>query len=312
MEEAIIKARVLKKKFGKLVAVDGINFDIRKGECFGFLGPNGAGKTSTVRMIYCASPKSSGSLTVLGLDTDISPAKIKMDIGVVQQENNLDPDFTAFENLIVYSRYFGISREIAEERAERLLKFLHLTKKRDTEIEELSGGMNRRLMIARALLNEPKILVLDEPTTGLDPQARHLIWNRLRSLREEGITVILTTHYMDEAAHLCDRLVIMDGGKILVKGTPQTLVENFGGGREMLEIGADDIVKKNIEIYLKTQYSGGKTDVERVGDMLFIYSDDCHRVESELASRFRLREKTIRMTNLEDVFLKLTGRGLRE
>ncbi|MEM3078503.1 MAG: ABC transporter ATP-binding protein, partial [Nitrososphaerales archaeon] len=209
----VVSAENLMKKYGDIVAVDGINFSVEQGECFGFLGPNGAGKTTTIKMIQCVSPKTSGKLEVLGMDVDLYPKEIKRNLGVVPQENNLDPDFTVYENLMVYSRYFSIPKNEAKERIEKLLKFMQLEEKRDAIIERLSGGMKRRLILARALLNEPKILILDEPTVGLDPQARHLIWDRIRSLKKEGVTTILTTHYMEEASQLCDRLVIMDYGK---------------------------------------------------------------------------------------------------
>ena len=312
VNDAVIVARGLTKRFDDVVAVDGIDIEIMKGECFGFLGPNGAGKTSTMKMIYCASPKTSGSLTVMGMDVDAHPREIKGNIGVVQQENNLDPDFTLMENLTIFSRYFGIPPEEAKKRAEKLIDFMQLQKKKDTNIEELSGGMKRRLMVARSLINDPKMLILDEPTTGLDPQAKHLIWSQLRSLMEEGITIILTTHYMEEAAQLCDRLVIMNEGKILVKGSPAELVEEHGGGSEVLEIAAERSVMKKIAEYLKDGHRGGKVSIEDVGERLYIYAEGCHELEKDLASRFEIRERLFRMTNLEDVFLKLTGRGLRE
>lgn len=220
----IITAESLTKKYDKLVAVDGIDFAVKEGELFGFLGPNGAGKTTTMKMIQCVSPKTSGSLTVAGMDVDKEPRQIKLILGVAPQEGNLDPDFTVKENMIVYSRYFDIPKKVAEERTAKLLEFFQLQAKVDTQIDKLSGGMKKRLILARSMLNEPRILILDEPTVGLDPQARHLIWDQLIKLKDRGITIILTTHYMEEAARLCDRLVIMDNGKILAEGNPKDLV----------------------------------------------------------------------------------------
>jgi lipooligosaccharide transport system ATP-binding protein len=312
MGNAIIDAKGLLKRFGKLVAVNRIDFSIVEGECFGFLGPNGAGKTTTVKMIYCASPKTGGRLTVMGKNVDVHPREIKRATGVVQQENNLDPDFTAFENLMVFSRYYSIPEKDAKLRSGELLRFLHLEEKKNTNIDDLSGGMKRRLMIARALLNEPKILVLDEPTTGLDPQARHLIWDQIRLFRERGITVILTTHYMEEAAQLCDRLVIMEGGKIIARGSPAELVAKHGGGGEVLELGAEKKTLYDIIGYLKTRYADANYETEIVGNMLHIFSSDCRALEAELTRKFGIRERVLRMANLEDVFLKLTGRGLRD
>ena len=214
------------------MAVDGIRFEVRKGEIFGFLGPNGAGKTTTMKMITCVSPRSSGTLSVLGMDPDKNPAEIKGRLGVVPQETNLDPDFTCFGNLFSYSRYFDIPPDEATKKADELLAFVQLQEKRDVAVEKLSGGMKRRLILARALVNNPDLLILDEPTIGLDPQARHLIWEKLRNLQAQGNTIVMTTHYLDEAARLCDRLVIMDNGKILVEGAPADLVKQHVGQRD--------------------------------------------------------------------------------
>ncbi len=260
----VVSAENLTKRYGDLVAVDGINFSVEQGECFGFLGPNGAGKTTTIKMIQCVSPKTSGKLEVLGMDVDLYPKEIKRNLGVVPQENNLDPDFTVYENLMVYSRYFSIPKNEAKERIEKLLRFMQLEEKRDAIIERLSGGMKRRLILARALLNEPKILILDEPTVGLDPQARHLIWDRIRSLKKEGVTTILTTHYMEEASQLCDRLVIMDYGKILVEGRPEDLVREQIG-TSILE------TKANPEVLSCLQKM--KQEFEIVGDTIHIFTD---------------------------------------
>jgi lipooligosaccharide transport system ATP-binding protein len=291
------------KRYGDLVAVDGINFNVEQGECFGFLGPNGAGKTTTIKMIQCVSPKTYGKLEVLGMDVDLYPKEIKRNLGVVPQENNLDPDFTVYENLMVYSRYFSIPKSEAKERIEKLLKFMQLEEKRDAIIERLSGGMKRRLILARALLNEPKILILDEPTVGLDPQARHLIWDRIRSLKKEGVTTILTTHYMEEASHLCDRLVIMDYGKILVEGRPEDLVKEQIGN-SILEVEA------NPEVLLCLQKM--ELEFEVVGDTIHIFTDRPSDLMFTIMNQCRLNRTTVRSATLEDVFLKLTGRALRE
>ncbi len=299
----VISAENLTKKYGDLMAVDGICFNVEQSECFGFLGPNGAGKTSTIKMIQCVSPKTSGKLEVLGMDVEFYPKDIKRILGVVPQENNLDPDFTVYENLMVYSRYFDMSKKEAKERIERLLKFIQLEDKRDTIIEKLSGGMKRRLILARALLNEPKILVLDEPTVGLDPQARHLIWEKLRSLKKEGITIILTTHYMEEASHLCDRLVIMDHGKILVEGRPEDLVREQIG-TNILEVKADTEVLSCLQRI--------RQEFEVIGDNIHIYTDKPSDLILALLNQCKIGQTTIRSATLEDVFLKLTGRALRE
>jgi len=301
----IVLAEHLTKKFEDLVAVDNIDFYVNQGECFGFLGPNGAGKTTTMKMIYCALPKTSGKLEVVGLDVDSHPREIKETIGVVPQEDNLDPDFSVYQNLTVYSRYFNIPREEAEERVNKLLDFIQLQDKRDVVIEKLSSGMKRRLIIARALLNEPKILILDEPTTGLDPQARHLIWEKLRQLKREGVTIILTTHYMEEATQLCDRLVIMDYGRILVEGKPNELVEKFIG-KGVLEVTGDG----EIVSYLHENYA--KLEFEVVGDKIYIFVDEPEVLLAGLSKKFRVGQTIVRSATLEDVFLKLTGRGLRE
>lgn len=223
----VIEAEDLKKQFGEFVAVDSVSFTVEEGEVFGFLGPNGAGKTTTMKMIQCVSPKTGGKLEVFGMGVSTHQCEIKKLLGVVPQENNLDPDFTVYDNLMVYSRYFDIHRARAERVIEELLDFVQLREKKDTLIEQLSGGMKRRLILARALINTPRLLILDEPTIGLDPQARHLIWDKLKSLQSQGITIVLTTHYLEEAARLCDRLVIMDYGKIIVEGKPDELIKEY-------------------------------------------------------------------------------------
>ncbi|WP_292345452.1 MULTISPECIES: ABC transporter ATP-binding protein [unclassified Methanoregula] len=286
-----------------MTAVDGIAFSVQKGEVFGFLGPNGAGKTTTMKMIACVSPKTSGSLVVLGMNPDMEPAAIKARIGVVPQETNLDPDFTCFGNLFTYARYFDIPDEAAAQKADELLEFVQLTEKRDVPVEKLSGGMKRRLILARALVNNPEILILDEPTIGLDPQARHLMWEKLRALRAQGNTIVLTTHYLDEAARLCDRLVIMDNGRILVEGAPADLVREHAG-QEIVEVETSDDVVACLQD-LKVPY-------EMAGDMILIATGSSRDIARVLLDRCKPEKVITRPATLEDVFLKLTGRKLRE
>ena len=299
----IIEAKDLKKSFGSTVAVDGIAFSVQKGEVFGFLGPNGAGKTTTMKMIACVSPKTSGTLTVLGMDPDTAPAAIKARLGIVPQETNLDPDFTCYGNLFTYARYFDIPDKVAQKKADELLEFVQLTEKRDVEVEKLSGGMKRRLILARALVNNPDILILDEPTIGLDPQARHLIWEKLRTLQAQGNTIVLTTHYLDEAARLCDRLVIMDNGRILVEGAPADLVRTYGG-REIVEVDNTGEVESCLKS-LQITY-------EVAGDMIQVATESSRDIAKILLERCRPEKIITRPATLEDVFLKLTGRKLRE
>ncbi len=301
---AVIEARGLTKTYGDFTAVAGVDFSIRTGECFGFLGPNGAGKTSTVKMITCVSPVTSGSLTVFGMDVSREPRRIKSRTGVCQQEDNLDPDFSVEKNLVVFGRYFGIPRREAEERARELLQFMGLWDRRDDRIRELSGGLKRRLVIARALLNRPDLLILDEPTTGLDPQSRHLVWDRIRSLRRQGKTILLTTHYMDEAQFLCDRLVIMDHGSILVDGPPTELVRTRVG-KEVVEVWGYPPA-------LVEHARGRGWSFETDTDRLFIYTEHGDEVFAEVARRYHAERCTVRRAGLEDLFLKLTGRELRE
>jgi len=299
-----VKAVGLTKLFGELRAVDAIDFEIEEGECFGFLGPNGAGKSTTMRMIHCGSPLTSGKLEVLGMDVTVDSRRIKEAIGVAPQENNLDPDFTVGRNLTVYGRYFDIPKKEAEERADRLLEFMQLTEKRNEKIQEISGGMKRRLIIARAMVNDPRLLILDEPTTGLDPQARHLIWEKVRELKRKKVTVILTTHYMDEAERLCDRLVIMDHGKIILQGRPRELIDRIIG-TDVVEI---DTPTDELESYVK----GKGWQYERTIDRLLIYTNEGQKVAAELKEHFSLSYYLIRNATLEDVFLRSTGRGLVE
>jgi len=301
----LIKAEKLTKKFGQLVAVDNINFEVMKGECFGFLGPNGAGKTTTIRMIYCVLPLSSGSLSVADMDVSKQPRAIKAIIGIAPQEDNLDPDFSVLYNLIVYARYFDIPKVEAQTRAKQLLQFIQLEEKTNVLIDELSSGMKRRVVLARALINEPQILILDEPTTGLDPQARHLIWDKVRSLRKQGVTIILTTHYMEEAAQLCDRTLIMDNGKIIEQGKPEALVKKHVG-EEVLEVAYDE----EIIGYLKKGFPDAKLEI--VNDRVQIFSNQPRGIFTGLLEKFRYKGAILRDANLEDVFLKLTGRRLRE
>jgi lipooligosaccharide transport system ATP-binding protein len=299
----IIEAKDLKKTFGSTIAVDGIAFSVQVGEVFGFLGPNGAGKTTTMKMIACVSPKNSGTLTVLGMDPDTAPAAIKARLGIVPQETNLDPDFTCFGNLYTYARYFDIPEKAAAEKAEELLRFVQLEEKRDVAIEKLSGGMKRRLILARALVNNPDILILDEPTIGLDPQARHLIWEKLRALQASGNTIVLTTHYLDEAARLCDRLVIMDNGRILVEGTPADLVREHTG-HEIVEVeNSTAVVSCLQELHV---------DYEVAGDMIQVATESSRDIARILLDRCSPGKVITRPATLEDVFLKLTGRKLRE
>ncbi|MDX1763101.1 MAG: ATP-binding cassette domain-containing protein [bacterium] len=306
----IITAANLIKNYGTLRAVDGISFDISRGECFGFLGPNGAGKTSTIRMIYGFSPISDGSLMVAGMDITTAARKIKKRMGVVSQENNLDTDLTPLENLLVYSRYFGIPKQAAKARAEELIDFMQLQEKVKARVDDLSGGMKRRLVLARALVNSPNILLLDEPSTGLDPQARHLIWQRLRSLKQSGVTMILNTHYMEEATQLCDRVAVMDRGKIMMTGVPRHMVEERVG-REVMELRT----APEMDGAITEALAGLQIRTERFGDTLYIYLPDDRNVRTELSRRLidmNHREMIHRQATLEDLFLQLTGRELIE
>ena len=302
--ESLIKARNLTKKFGSLTAVDHINFEIFKGECVGFLGPNGAGKTTTVRMIYCFSPVDEGELSVSGMNVSTQPREIKRMVGVAPQEDNLDPDFTVLKNLQVYARYFDIPKVEAEKRATELLKFFQLEEKQTKSIDELSTGMKRRLIIARALINKPQFLLLDEPTTGLDPQARHIVWDEIRSLLKKGVTVILTTHYMDEAAALCDRVLIMDQGKIIETGNPQKLIKKHVG-EDVLEVPFNELLLNSLKEELPN------ATIEIFGDQIRVFVNK-HGFFDRIVKKFPGVNITIRNANLEDVFLKLTGRKLRE
>ncbi len=303
--DVLIEATNLTKKFGDLAAVGGINFKVFKGEIFGFLGPNGAGKTTTMKMVNCVSPLTAGRLTIAGMDVAKHAREIKNMIGVAPQEDNLDPDFTVFHNLIVYARYFDVPKAEAQKRAEDLLKFVQLEEKRGVIIDQLSSGMKRRLILARALINEPQILILDEPTTGLDPQGRHLIWDKIRSLQKQGVTIVLTTHYMEEAAELCDRTLIMDNGKIVEEGKPGDLIKKHVG-EEALEVAYDEEVLK----FLKKAFADARFEV--VSDKIQVFTNQPRGVFSDILKKFTFKAAMIRDANLEDVFLKLTGRRLRE
>lgn len=300
----ILRAESLHKVYGKLPAVDGLSFAVRKGECFGLLGPNGAGKTTTIRMLYGYTPRNAGTLELFGLDIDRDLREIKRRIGICQQEDSLDPDLNVRENLIGFARYFSISRAAAEPRADELLQFFALYNRAGDKITTLSGGLKRRLMLARALINSPDLLILDEPTTGLDPQSRQLLWEKLADLKEAGLTILLTTHYMEEAARLCDRLVIIDHGRILVEGAPADLVREQVG-RTVLEVADPD---QTVRDFLARQ--GYR--VEDLGKRLLVHLDDGDELFLRLTREVRAEGCTLRPASLEDLFLKLTGRELRE
>lgn len=303
-EETIVEARSLSKHYGDLRAVDGVDFEMLRAECVGFLGPNGAGKTTTVRMVSCFTPITSGTVEVFGWDVAQHPREVKATLGVCPQEDNLDPDFSVERNLLAYARYFRIPRTEARRRTTELLQLMQLTEKRHVQIDELSGGMKRRLILARALLNQPRLLLLDEPTTGLDPQARHMIWHRIRDLKAGGTSILLTTHYMEEASHLCDRVILMDHGRILLEGPPAELIEREIG-REVIEIwnhGADllafledvgwahEIHDERVYVYLPPGSDGGRA----------------------LGQRFPHQEHLLRQATLEDVFFRRAGRALED
>jgi lipooligosaccharide transport system ATP-binding protein len=304
--EITLAAKGLRKTYDDFEAVKGVDFEVYRGECFGFLGPNGAGKTTTMKMIYGAAVPTGGDLKVVGLDARLGEREVKRRIGVVPQENNLDEDLKVEENLLVYGRYFDLPRKVVRRRAAELLEFVQLSERADARVEQLSGGMKRRLLVARALVNDPELVVLDEPTTGLDPQARHLVWNKLRQLASEGKTLILTTHYMDEAAQLCDRLCIMEGGRIISEGTPRNLIEEHVSP-EVLEVRANpDALEK-----LAPVVEDVADAVDRIGDALLVYTSNSDTVAHKVKESGILVENTLhRQATLEDVFLKLTGRRL--
>ena len=305
MGDGLVQARGLRKSFGDVEAVRGVDVDVAPGEIFGFLGPNGAGKSSTMRMIACVSPRSDGSLQVLVMDPDVDGPRIRARIGVVPQLDNLDTELTVRENLEVYGRYFGLSRAHVRSKAAELMEFARLADRADAAVESLSGGMKRRLTIARSLINDPELLLLDEPTTGLDPQARHLLWDRLYRLKGEGVTQIVTTHYMDEAEQLCDRLVVMDGGVIVAEGSPAELITRYST-REVLELRFPTGAAVPAEAVERLAER-----VEVLPDRLLIYTPDGEHLQAELARRgVRPLSALVRRSSLEDVFLRLTGRSL--
>jgi lipooligosaccharide transport system ATP-binding protein len=309
MTDRMIEARALTKRFGSFVAVDGIDFHIAPGEAFGFLGPNGAGKTSTMRMIGCVSPRSDGELHVLGLDPAHDGPEIRARIGVVPQEDNLDTELTVWDNLMIYGRYFDLPRQEIRDRSAELLDFVQLSDRRDSRVDPLSGGMKRRLTIARSLINRPELLLLDEPTTGLDPQARHLLWDRLYQLKRSGVTLVLTTHYMDEAEQLCDRLVIMDNAKIVAEGSPrQLIVDNVT--REVVEVRLPIEADVAVEVAKLKRLADR---IEPLADRVLIYTDDGDATSSAVAKEgFDVDGVLVRRASLEDVFLILTGRTLED
>jgi len=305
-EQQLVHARGLTKRFGEFTAVDGIDVDVRRGEAFGFLGPNGAGKSSTMRMIGCVSPVTAGTLRVLGRDPATDGSWIRGRLGVVPQEDSLDLELTVRENLLVYGRYFGLPKPLIRARADELLQFVQLGEKRDAKVDSLSGGMKRRLTIARSLINEPEVLLLDEPTTGLDPQARHVLWDRLFRLKQQGVTLILTTHYMDEAEQLCDRLVVMDKSKIVAEGSPRQLIAQWSS-REVVEVR----FQPDEHEAMAAKLGDLAERVEVLPDRLLLYTADGDAAAAAVHERgLHPAGLLVRRSTLEDVFLRLTGRTL--
>jgi lipooligosaccharide transport system ATP-binding protein len=307
--DILIRARGLTKKFGDFTAVDGIGFELRRGEAFGFLGPNGAGKSSTMRMIGCVSPPTGGELSILGLDPVADGPAIRARLGVVPQEDTLDVELTLRENLLVYGRYFGLPKDIIADRTSRLLDFVQLSDRAGDQVEPLSGGMKRRLTIARSLINEPEVLLLDEPTTGLDPQARHVVWDRLFRLKQQGVTLVLTTHYMDEAEQLCDRLVVMDNARIVAEGSPRELIAEYSTP-EVLELrfpplGHDQAAEKLADVPADRR--------EVLADRILLYvADGDAALAAVRGVGLEPLTSLVRRSTLEDVFLRLTGRRLED
>lgn len=306
MPEPLIVARALTKKFGDFTAVDAIDFQVTKGESFGLLGPNGAGKSTTMRIIGATSQRTSGEITILGKDPEQFGPQIRAHLGVVPQQDNLDLQLSVTENLYIYGRYFGLSKKFVKQKIEELLEFAQLSEKRDAKVESLSGGMKRRLTIARALVSEPEILMLDEPTTGLDPQARHILWDRLFRLKEEGVTLVITTHFMDEAEQLCDRLIVMDKGKIMAEGSPADLIKTYS-------------TKEVLETRFGSERNGAMADqlrgmcerIEELPDRILLYTEDGEGLlEKIYAADLHPKTSLVRRSSLEDVFLRLTGRTL--
>ena len=308
MSESLIHARGLTKTYGDFVAVDGIDFDVAKGESFGFLGPNGAGKSTTMRIIGATSLRTAGTLTILGKDPEVNGPQIRAHLGVVPQQDNLDLELTVSENIFIYGRYFGLSSSFINKKIPELLEFAQLEEKKDTKVQALSGGMKRRLTIARSLVSEPDILMLDEPTTGLDPQARHILWDRLFRLKEQGVTLLITTHYMDEAEQLCDRLIVMDKGKIMAENSPAQLIKDYST-KEVLEVrfGSD----RNREMVEILQPLAERIEV--LPDRILLYSEDGEALLEKIAAKgIHPNTSLVRRSSLEDVFLRLTGRSLVE
>ena len=308
MSEPLIRARGLTKTYGDFVAVDNIDFDVAKGESFGFLGPNGAGKSTTMRIIGATSVRTSGTLTILGKDPEVNGPQIRAHLGVVPQQDNLDNELTVSENIFIYGRYFGLSSSFINKKIPELLEFAQLEEKKDTKVETLSGGMKRRLTIARSLVSEPDILMLDEPTTGLDPQARHILWDRLFRLKEQGVTLLITTHYMDEAEQLCDRLIVMDKGKIMAEDSPAQLIKTYST-KEVLEVrfGSD----RNQEMVDVLRPLADRIEV--LPDRILLYATDGEQLLEQIAAKgIHPNTSLVRRSSLEDVFLRLTGRSLVE
>lgn len=308
MPESLISARGLTKRYGDFTAVDAIDFDVAKGESFGLLGPNGAGKSTTMRIIAATSQRTAGSITILGKDPEQHGPQIRAHLGVVPQQDNLDGELTVTENLFIYGRYFGLSKKFIKGKIEELLEFAQLQEKRDSKVDALSGGMKRRLTIARALVSEPDILMLDEPTTGLDPQARHILWDRLFRLKETGVTLVITTHFMDEAEQLCDRLIVMDNGKIMAEGSPLELIKKYST-KEVLEVRFGSERNKEVAPVLRDMCSR----IEELPDRILMYVEDGEALLEEItAKKLHPTTSLVRRSSLEDVFLRLTGRTLIE
>jgi lipooligosaccharide transport system ATP-binding protein len=308
VSEKLIVARGLTKTYGDFVAVDGIDFEVAKGESFGFLGPNGAGKSTTMRIIGATSVRTSGTLTILGKDPEINGPQIRAHLGVVPQQDNLDVELTVSENIFIYGRYFGLSSSFINKKIPELLEFAQLEEKKDTKVQALSGGMKRRLTIARSLVSEPDILMLDEPTTGLDPQARHILWDRLFRLKEQGVTLLITTHYMDEAEQLCDRLIVMDKGKIMAENSPAQLIKDYST-KEVLEVRfGSDRNQEMVEILRPLAER-----IEVLPDRILLYAEDGEQLLEQIAAKgIHPNTSLVRRSSLEDVFLRLTGRTLVE
>ena len=308
MSESLILARGLTKNYGDFRAVAGIDFSVAKGESFGLLGPNGAGKSTTMRIIAATSRRTAGELSILGLDPEERGPQVRAHLGVVPQQDNLDTELTVAENLYVYGRYFGLGKKYLKDKVGELLAFAQLEDKKDVKVDALSGGMKRRLTIARALVSEPDILMLDEPTTGLDPQARHILWDRLFRLKEDGVTLIITTHFMDEAEQLCDRLIVMDRGKIMAEGSPAELIKQFAT-KEVLEVRFGSDRNKEVAPVLRQLCNR----IEELPDRILLYVDDGEALLEEItAKKLHPNTSLVRRSSLEDVFLRLTGRSLIE